>query len=55
MRRTIALLLLALLSLGQVSSTSAPQQTRVVRIGAYENAPKIYTAPDGRFRVSGQT
>src|SRR5271157_5305 len=51
MRRTIPLLLFALLSLSQAGGTACAQQPRLIRIGVYENAPKIYTAADGT--VSG--
>jgi PAS domain S-box-containing protein len=50
MRRNIFFLLIALLSLGLMGLTQ-PQSRRVVRVGVYENPPKIYTDSDGT--VSG--
>ncbi len=46
MRRNIHLLVIALLSLSLISQTYR-QSTRVIRVGVYENAPKIYTNTDG--------
>ncbi|MCX6030099.1 MAG: PAS domain S-box protein [Chloroflexi bacterium] len=51
MRRTILFLVVIFLSLSQMGWTPLPQQTRTIRVGAYENAPKIFTADDGT--VSG--
>jgi PAS domain S-box-containing protein len=50
MRRSIFFLLIALLSLGLMGLTQ-PQSRRVVRVGVYENPPKIYTDSNGT--VSG--
>ncbi len=46
MRRNIHLLVIALFSLSLIS-LAYPQSTRVIRVGVYENAPKIYTETDG--------
>ena len=46
MRRNIFLLVIALFSLSLMGLAN-PQSTRVIRVGVYENAPKIYTETDG--------
>lgn len=50
MRRNIFILVIALLSLSLMGLTKS-QSMQVIRVGVYENAPKIYTASDGT--VSG--
>ena len=47
MKKKTALLLLVLLSLGQLGWTQPTQPTPTVRACAYENAPKIYTDESG--------
>ncbi len=51
MRRIIFFLALIFFSGSLSGWTQLPQQTRTIRVGVYENAPKIYTAEDGT--VSG--
>jgi PAS domain S-box-containing protein len=46
MRRNIVFLLIAFVSLGLMGLTT-PQSRRVVRVGVYENPPKIYTDSSG--------
>lgn len=46
MHRTIRLLLAVVVSLWLVGWTEF-QQKRIIRVGVYENAPKIFTADDG--------
>ncbi len=50
MRRLFLILYFTGMSLSLMGWTQ-PQQTRTIRVGVYENAPKIYTAEDGT--VSG--
>lgn len=50
MRRIILTLIFLILGFG-LMGMQQPQQTRTIRVGVYENAPKIYTASDGK--VSG--
>ncbi len=47
MKSKVAVLLIVILSLSQLGWTSSPQQTRPLRVCAYENAPKIYTDETG--------
>jgi PAS domain S-box-containing protein len=49
MRRILPCILIVFLSLGLMGLTQIPQNY-TIRVGVYENAPKIYTAADGTVK-----
>jgi PAS domain S-box-containing protein len=51
MRRTVFLLVLVFMCFCLTGATPVPPPSRSIRVGVYENAPKIFVAPDGT--VSG--